>query len=169
MPINPKIGAGRPSKKDKKAHKTSPREIVRAQRAAEILNMRLQGYSLRAIGDAQTPKMDATRVHQIITAELEKSVTEPIEAVRKMELARLDEMQAGVYERAIGGDPISIDRVLAIQNRRASLAGLNAATKIEASGPGGGPIEVKDATDAEIAAALVAFLAKAGAKPPEAK
>ncbi len=42
-------------------------------------------------------------------------------------------------------------------------------SNVEVSGPDGGPIEVKDATDAEIAAALVAFLAKAGAKPPEAK
>ena len=77
-----------------------------------------------------------------------------------MELARLDEMQAGVYERAIGGDPISIDRVLAIQTRRAAMAGLNAATKIEASGPGGGPMEIRDVTDAERAAAVMAFLTR---------
>ena len=50
--------------------------------------------------------------------------------------------------------------MLAIQTRRAAMAGLNAATKIEASGPGGGPMEIRDVTDAERAAAVMAFLTR---------
>jgi hypothetical protein len=43
------------------------------------------------------------------------------------ELARLDELTTGLYERALAGDVSSIDRVLAVMLRRSRLLGLDAA------------------------------------------
>jgi hypothetical protein len=50
---------------------------------------------------------------------------ERFDAIRTMELARLDEMLAGIYEKALGGDLACVDRVLMISDPRARLLGLN--------------------------------------------
>jgi hypothetical protein len=112
---------------------TSQVEIERAQREAEILQMRLQGWSLQAIGDAQNPPLSSVRVHVIIRDALSRTLTEPLEQARVLEVARLNEMLTGVYEKAAGGDLLAISSALSILQRRAKLIGLDAPAI-----PGGG-------------------------------
>jgi hypothetical protein len=115
---------GRPPKE------TSPKEIARKERVADIMSLRLQGWSLDAIGEAQTPRISSQRVHQIIVQYLAETATLATEQVRKVEL-RLDEMLVKVYENAVKGDLLSIDRVLAIHDRRAKMTGINAPVKVQ--------------------------------------
>jgi hypothetical protein len=109
----------------RKATITSVERIERQQRTAAIIQMRLQGCTLRAIGEAQTPPVSAVAIHKTIKKALEDMAREPFEEVRQLELARLDELLVGVYGRAISGDVACIDRALAISDRRVRLLGLN--------------------------------------------
>ena len=159
MPRNPNVGSGR-LRTSKRRNKgvTDPHLIVRAQRARDILEQRLQGWSLDAIGQAQKPKLCAQRVHQIIAEELARLPKEPAEQVRVMEFQRLDAMQAGFSEKATNGDILASGRVLDIMRRRSEMMGFDAPTRVEQSGPGGGPIEsrvvVEDASASFNAKAL---------------
>ena len=165
MPANPDVGRGR-IRKRRKNGKTDPHLIVRVKRARDILELRLQGWSLAAIGQAQKPEMCQQRVNQIITAELAKIPKEPAKRVRKMELRRLDDLQVIAAGLAASEEVAklpyvlpAIGRVLDIQRRRADLLGLDAPTKVENSGPGGGPqehrISVEDASQSFNAKALL--------------
>jgi len=109
----------------RKPTETGAARIKRQERIAAIIAMRLQGFSLQAIGQAQTPPVSMQRIHTIIFAELDRLVVEPTEKLRKLELMRLDELMTAYYERALGGDFAALDRVLAIQARRARLMGLD--------------------------------------------
>jgi hypothetical protein len=97
---------------------TSAKEIARRERIAGIMNLRLQGHCLELIGDSQQPPISPQRVHQIITQYLAETATSATEQVRRIELMRLDELQAKVYENAMNGDLHALDRVLAIHDRR---------------------------------------------------
>ena len=174
MPANPEISRGRPKttkrrrKTDKNSPKTGESEIRRTQRMARFLDMRLQGWSHRQIGEAETPKLTATRVGQIIEEALKKTLKEPSENIRAIEDMRLDEMLLALYPNALKGDPIAVDRVLAIMARRAALYGLNAPTKVEQSGPNGAPMQ----TEVQINDAAAAFdvkVAKARASAAAAR
>jgi hypothetical protein len=92
---------------------------------ARILGLRLQGYSLKQIGAELGISLQ--RVAKTIDDALNEIVVEPAEQYRKLELARLDQMWSAIYERAIAGDLACIDRLLAIQARRAKLLGLDLA------------------------------------------
>jgi len=68
-------------------------------------------------------------------------VRENLEQVRKIELDRIDELQAAWYKKAIDGDPVALDKVRALLSDRARLLGLNAPVKIENTGKDGGPMD----------------------------
>jgi hypothetical protein len=70
------------------------------------------------------------RAHAIVTQELARlnaKRSEDAGAVTRLEVERLDVLLAAVWEKAAGGDPASIDRVLAIMARRARLLGIDLA------------------------------------------
>ena len=108
-----------------KPTETSPIKIRRLLRAQAILDMRVQGHSLHAIGQAQKPPISGPRVFAIITEALSGIASESVEQVRSMEMIRLDELQAGLYEPAMNGDIAAVDRILAIMRRRAMLCGVD--------------------------------------------
>jgi hypothetical protein len=106
---------------------TGKARIETLQKRAAMLSMRLQGYSLQQIGEAQDPPMSMQAVHQHIKAALENTLPEVVEEARTLEVLRLDELLTGVYEKGINGDIPALDRVLAIQVRRARLLALDQA------------------------------------------
>ena len=57
---------------------------------------------------------------------------EGIEAVRQLELRRLDQMQFPLWPQVLSGDVQATSTALRIQERRASLLGLDAPKQIEA-------------------------------------
>ena len=90
--------------------------------------MRLQGWTLEQIGQSETPTISFQAVQKGIKLALSRVAIEPFDQIRTMELMRLDELLAGIYERAASGDIPALDRVLAIGVRRARLLGLDMQT-----------------------------------------
>src|SRR5271169_1729447 len=147
----------RPSTRGKarknKRNRTTPKQIERIKRAEQIMDLRRQGWSLERIGaelkSERNPRgINKQRVHQIITWALDKSLRENTEQVRKIELDRLDELQAAWYKKALKGDPVALDKVRALLADRARLLGLNAPLKIEKTGKDGEPMTVRVVEDA---------------------
>jgi len=102
-----------------------------AQRAAEMLRMRLRGMTYEEIGQVQvaedgTPRpLTRARVHQILQNELAKWALEATEEMRKLDALRLDEMLNAIYPRVLEGDDSAISKALDILRRRAAMFGLD--------------------------------------------
>lgn len=147
------------------AKKTSPAMLRRQERIAEAMDYRRRGYSFVRIGEAM--KCDPSTAYDMVRAGLDQLIREPAEEVRNMELERLDEMQAGVYGAAVGGDLQAIQTMLKLQERRAKLLGVDAPEKREHTGKDGGPIHTKSEVSVDAArSALAEALAKAGLADP---
>jgi hypothetical protein len=128
-------GKGKPNRG---GSKTSRFRIARARRGKEALELRLAGLSYADIGDRMG--VSSPRAFQLVSdelARLNEKRAETAEAVTRIELERLDRLLATVWEKAEAGDLAAIDRVLAIQQRRARLLGLDAE---KAPPPAGGTV-----------------------------
>jgi hypothetical protein len=111
----------------RKARVTGAAKILREQQLAEIIQLRLQGWSLRQIGESLHPPCSAQNIHTRIRRALDGMATEATEQARRLEEMRCDELLAGgLYERAIGGDAQAAGAVLAVMQRRSRLLGLDA-------------------------------------------
>jgi hypothetical protein len=102
---------------------TSPRALRLQQRRAKALDYRLQGRSYKAIGEAMKIH-PSTAQDYVIHCMRDFVPRDTAEAVLQLELERLDQMQASVYEHAASGDIAAIEVCLKIQNQRAKLLGL---------------------------------------------
>lgn len=128
---------------------TSPRAIAVAEKRAEALEYRKQGYSYAQIAEA----MDVSRTHafQLVDAAIKEIVREPGEMVQDLELARLDDLTVAVMKSALAGDVMALDRVLKIAERRAAMLGIDAPTRSELTGKGGGAMVVQiNGTDSNL-------------------
>jgi hypothetical protein len=118
---------------------TTKAKIERMLQVSRWLSLRLQGHTLAQIGESQDPPISFQAVQKGIKLALDRVAIEPFDQIRTMELLRLDELLAGIYQRATLGEIAAIDRVLAIGVRRARLLGLdmqsNAGLRFGADGP----------------------------------
>jgi len=123
---------------------TSPERVAIDQRRKEMLDLRVQGYSLRAIADKLG--MHHSSVGEAITAELDALTREPAEQLRTVELERMDAMLVALWPKVEGGDVASIQAALGVMQRRSKLLGLDAPVKTvndnKHSGGDGAPIRV---------------------------
>lgn len=94
------------------------------------LELRLTGMSHRAIADALGVS-DHTTIGKRVNTALKEITREPAEAVRDMELERLDRMLVAIWDKVADGDVTALDRALKIQDRRAKYLGLDAPTKTQ--------------------------------------
>jgi hypothetical protein len=122
------MARGNTSKKDAAS-------VGAAVRDEQALQLRMSGASFQVISDTLGyggPGNAHRAVKKRILA-LREACNEAAEDVRQMELGRLDDMLAGLWEKAKGGDVQAIDRVLRIQERRAAYEGLDTpkALKVE--------------------------------------
>ena len=104
--------------------RTGPKVIKDQERLNRVLALRTQGWTLKQIGEQEG--VSNVRIHQLVVTALRQLVAEPGEEMRRLEQARLDDLQTAVWERAMNGDYGAIDRCLAIMERRAKLMGLDA-------------------------------------------
>jgi DNA-binding CsgD family transcriptional regulator len=81
---------------------TSPRAIRYAERIAEALDYRRQGFSYSEI--AKQMRCSLSTAHGYITDRLAALVTEDRAEVLKLELDRLDQLMASIYAAAAQGD-----------------------------------------------------------------
>jgi hypothetical protein len=89
------------------------------------MSLRLQGWSLQAIGESLNPAVSPQAVHKTLKLAIQRTVNESVEQARRLEEMRLDELTTGVYEKALNGDLPAIDRTLQIMARRSRLLGLD--------------------------------------------
>jgi hypothetical protein len=154
--------------------KASATKIHAAERRTKALELRKQGRTYAEIGAALG--CSEQRAHAIVTAELgrlNRDRAEQAEAVRRLELDRLDALQAGVWDAAKGGDAQAIDRVLSIMARRAKLMGLDAPTKTAFTDPSGRksvavPVSAQELSDDDLARIAAGGGGGAAAPPPGA-
>ena len=66
----------------RKAKITSARRIERERRTAAIMQMRVEGHSLRAIGEAQRPPVSGVAVFKTISKAIDRMVDEAVEQAR---------------------------------------------------------------------------------------
>lgn len=120
---------------------TSPRQVAARAREVEAVALRLQGCSYSTIAE----RLGTTKsvAHAAVARSLERTAStlqETADALREIELARLDALLLGVWVRATSGDVPSVGAAIRIAERRAKLLGLDAPVRREVSGPDGSPL-----------------------------
>lgn len=97
-----------------------------AERRIKALTLYKAGMSTRQIGE-QLGVSNVSAWHYIKRGleELSKEQNKIAQHVRDLELRRLDDMLRAIWPKVITGDLKAIDRVLAIQERRAKYLGLD--------------------------------------------
>jgi hypothetical protein len=112
--------------------KTRPSHLDVAERRAHVFQLRRTGASYAVIystmrqdaawKDRLPKSYDERHVHGDVLAEIarmDSMLAEDVEAVRRLEIERLDRMLLGVWPRAQAGDDHAIQSVLALMARRA--------------------------------------------------
>ena len=98
-------------------------------RGLKALDLRLSGASYRQIG--QQLGVSHVQAFRDVQRVLREVVSEPAEAVRRVELARLDRLMRAHWSAAIEGDTKATAMVLQIMDRRARYLGLDSPQKID--------------------------------------
>lgn len=131
-----------------------------AERRRQALELRKAGATYQQIAK-QLKYAGKGNVCRDIERAIAEITTEPAEDVKKIELARLDALLVGIWTKASKGDPMLIDRVIRIMDRRAKYLGLDAPVKTrnEHSGPEGGPIQTEDGAKDELIARIDRLIA----------
>jgi len=111
-----------------KRQKMSKKVVAITLEERKCLDLRLAGATYDQIAET-LGLTDKKLAWRRLDSALRKTIAEPAEKVRRVELARLDAMLVGLWKPASEGHLGSIDRVLKIQERRAKLLGLDAPTK----------------------------------------
>lgn len=106
---------------------TSPRRITATEKQTKALELRKSGHTYQEIAD-ELGYATRDSAHKSVAAALDKTLREPADGVRELELSRLDRMWKGLFEKANDGDPKSIEVALKIMDRRARLTGLDQQT-----------------------------------------
>lgn len=108
----------------KGAAKTSPARIEVNEKQARAMELRKAGCSFQEIAD-ELGYASPSGAYEAVKAALDRTLREPAEALRTIELERLDTMWTAVWENALAGDLDSIATALRIAERRARLLGLD--------------------------------------------
>lgn len=148
-----------------KVNRTSPANVTAREREREAIDLRRAGLSYSAIG--RRLGCGSSTAHRAVSACLDRVVQQSVESARyllQLELERLDELHAAIWDSAAGGNLGAIDRLLKISDRRCRLLGLDAATKVEAPGPEGGPLEIEGALSDRSATFVLGLLDRYAAK-----
>jgi Sigma-70, region 4 len=106
---------------------SSADHLTGAEHRLQALRLRKEGYTYEAIGAALG--ISKQRAHQLVTEELRKlreETPEAAEAVRQLELERLDAMLRILAPKVKRAELGAIQLVLKIMERRAKLLGLDA-------------------------------------------
>lgn len=116
--------------------KSSPEVIARRERDQRAVDMRRAGVSWDAIARA-LGYSDSSHAHKSFMVYMREYPRESIEDARQVELDRLDQLQAAIWQQCLASGSTNqhwaIDRMLKISDQRARLLGLNAPVRQEVS------------------------------------
>ena len=123
----------------KRCRSTKATTIRAVQRLQEIFEMRLQGRTLREIGAHFGVTFQA--IHSAIQRELNRVEVPSAIEMKKLELERLDKIFRTFFALTIdNADEDAAMICLNVMRRRAKLLGIEAPTRIEATGRNGEPL-----------------------------
>ena len=124
------------------------KELAALERQMQALELRKAGVSYAKIAEV-LGYASTGGSHKAVSSALKKTLQEPADELRKLEVERLDAALSSIWASVKQGQYGAIDRALRIMERRARLLGLDAPTKQEVTGADGKNIEltVKYATD----------------------
>lgn len=128
-------------------------QVTRAEDTSEMLRLRRDGWSYRAIGEHFA--ITHSSVYERVQKALHDTVAESADEVRTLELERLDKMQARLEAKIEAGDMKAIATALSIMDRRAKYLGIDAPAKTEVTVALQETSEI-DAAVAELVAAMKA-------------
>ena len=104
--------------------RTSPARIAVNEKQARALELRKAGVGYQEIAD-ELGYASASGAFEAVKSALDRMLREPADALREIELDRLDTMWSSVWENVLAGDLDSIGTALRITERRARLLGLD--------------------------------------------
>ena len=110
------------------------RSLAARMRGQQAIKLRMAGATLDDIA-RQLDFKSAASAYKSVMRELKataQDMGEGTEAVRQLELKRLDQMQFPLWSQVLAGDIAATTTALRIQERRAALLGLDAPKQIEA-------------------------------------
>jgi hypothetical protein len=98
------------------------KRIATAEKQRQALELRKAGVTYAVIAERLGWKT-ADGAHKAVMTALRKTLQEPADAVRKLELERLDSMLLALATQVKNGNQGAIDRALRIMDMRAKLLG----------------------------------------------
>lgn len=124
------------------SQKAPGRAVKRELQRAKALELRSLGLSYARIAEALgVRKTRAFNIVRDALDEVQQENRENVERIRTLELYRLDRIRFALWPRR--GDPRTAMALVRISERTAKLTGIDAPTRLEQSGPGGGPVQVE--------------------------
>lgn len=121
----------------------APQNVVDLELAERAIALRCTGATYRAI--AKEINVSVSTAHDLVSkavAERREQKAQRTDELVELELERCDQLQCALAKKAADGNERAITATLRIMERRAKLLGLDAAPKLELTGPGGGPLNV---------------------------
>ena len=105
-------------------------KVKASARAIQAVDMRLAGSAYSDIAKA-LGYADESGAWRAVDRLLSRQKRESADAIRGIEVNRLDKLIAAIWPRALAGDGKMIDVVLRIMERRARYLGLDAPARID--------------------------------------
>lgn len=106
------------------------------ERQRQALELRKAGIPYHTIAQ-QLGYRSPSGAYKAILSALKRTLQEPADEVRKLELTRLDAMLFALWQQVRSGNQGAIGRALDIEKRRAALLGLDAPVKVAPTTPDG--------------------------------
>jgi AraC-like DNA-binding protein len=119
--------------------KTRPETIEAKLRAANAVKLRMEGRTFPEIAQ-ELGYNSQQAAHDAVKRALVATLREPSDALRTLELERIDVLWQMQFMNATSGDVQACMACLKLQERRAKLLGLDAPVQQEISGKDGAPL-----------------------------
>jgi hypothetical protein len=115
--------------------RTSPRRIDAVERQSKAMELRKKGMAYREIAQ-ELGYGGPSGAHKAVMSALQKTLQEPADELRQLELERLDLAAAAIASKVEDGDLGSIDRWLRISESRRKLLGLDGPARVDVTSGG---------------------------------
>ncbi len=119
----------------------SVRRIEAAERQVQALELRKRGKTFQDIADS-LGYATAQGAYLAVESGLKRTQQQPADSVRQLELERLDKLLDAMWDKATAGKDFSVDRVLAIMDRRARYLGLDKPVKFSPTDADGNSLDL---------------------------
>ena len=105
-------------------------QVSHAEKQAAALILRKSGHTFEEIAE-QLDYASKSGAFKAVMSALKKTIQEPADELRALELERLDVMLKSVWPFILKGSPRHVEMGLKVMDRRAALLGLDAPKQVE--------------------------------------